>query len=174
MVKAAQALVFTFLVSSPIPAVAQSDYKPPLSDRTLDELKTLYRKLIEAENVHDLPAVKSMLLSAPVSLFISRTEPVANGDWGGYWGTTSIVEHFGALYNGTFRIDPDYAKERVVGLTPDVAETYAPVTITSGYGGQAPVARPFLMVLEWVRTSEGWRVATDIPLPVPPAPQIVH
>jgi hypothetical protein len=104
-----------------------------------------------------------MLFASPVTLFISRTEPVAKGEWGGYWGTPSIVEHFGALYSGTFRIDPDYAEERVVGLTSDVAETYAPVAITSGYGGQAPVARRFLMVLEWVKTNGGWRVATDIP-----------
>jgi hypothetical protein len=95
-----------------------------------------------------------MLFPSPVSLFISRTEPVSKGDWGGYWGTSSIVEHFGALYSGTFRIDPDYAEERVVGLTPDVAETYAPVIITSGYGGQAPIARRFLMVLEWVKTPD--------------------
>jgi hypothetical protein len=174
MVEPAHALAFVILASSSIPAGAQSGYRPPLTNATLDELKVLYRKLIDAENVHDLPAVKSMLFSAPVSLFISRTEPVAKGDWGGYWGTASIVEHFGALYSGTFRIDPDYAQERVVGLTSDVAETYAPVTITSGYGGKAPVARRFLMVLEWVKTSDGWRVATDIPLPIPPAPQIGH
>lgn len=174
MIKITHTLAFAILAASLTLALAQSDYRPPLSEETLGELKVLYRKLIDAENVHNLPLVKSMLFSSPVSLFISRTEPVANGNWGGYWGTASIVEHFGALYSGTFRIDPDYANERVVGLTPDVAETYAPVNITSAYGGQAPVARPFLMVLEWVRTSDGWRVATDIPLPIPPAPQIVH
>jgi hypothetical protein len=175
MTRIVRALALVILASTSITtANAQSDYTPPLSDATFDELKVLYRTLIDAENAHDLPVVKSMLFSAPVSLFISRTEPVARGDWGGYWGTSSIVEHFGALYDGTFRIDPNYAEERVVGLTRDVAETYAPVTITSGYGGQAPVARRFLMVLEWVKTTDGWRVATDIPLPIPLAPQVVH
>ena len=167
-------LLLTAMMAVASVAGAKTVYTPPLSDRTLDDLKVLYRKLIDAENVHGLAAVKSMLLASPVSLFISRTEPVSKGDWGGYWGTDSIVQHFGALYSGTFRIDPDYAEERVVGLTSDVAETYAPVTITSGYGGQAAVARRFLMVLEWVKTPAGWRVATDIPLPIPPAPQIVH
>jgi hypothetical protein len=178
MIRLLRAIKFVLLLTAMIAvasvAGAKTVYTPPLSDRTLDDLKVLYRKLIDAENVHDLVAVKSMLLASPVSLFISRTEPVSKGDWGGYWGTDSIVQHFGALYSGTFRIDPDYAEERVVGLTSDVAETYAPVTITSGYGGQAAVARRFLMVLEWVKTPAGWRVATDIPLPIPPAPQIVH
>jgi hypothetical protein len=178
MIRFLRAIKFVLLLTAMIAvasvAGAKTVYTPPLSDRTLDDLKVLYRKLIDAENVHGLAAVKSMLLASPVSLFISRTEPVSKGDWGGYWGTDSIVQHFGALYSGTFRIDPDYAEERVVGLTSDVAETYAPVTITSGYGGQAAVARRFLMVLEWVKTPAGWRVATDIPLPIPPAPQIVH
>jgi hypothetical protein len=158
--------------SMALPAAGEQTYKPPLNEATLSELRDLYKKLIEAENLHDLVTVKAMLLASPDSLFISRVEPVEKGDWGSYWGTTSIMSHFAALYDGTFRIDPNYAEQKVVGLSPDVAETYVPVIITSGYGGQAPVGRRFLMVLEWVRTSDGWRVATDIPMPIPPPPPI--
>jgi hypothetical protein len=155
-----------------LPASGEQAYRAPLNEATLSELRDLYKKLIEAENLHDLATVKAMLLASPDSLFISRVEPVEKGDWGGYWGTASIMSHFAALYDGTFRIDPNYAEQKVVGLSPDVAETYVPVTITSGYGGQAPVGRRFLMVLDWVRTSEGWRVATDIPMPIPPPPSV--
>jgi len=35
------------------------------------------------------------------------------------------------------------------------------------YAGQAPVPRPFLMILEWVRMAQGWKMATDIALPIP-------
>ena len=155
-----------------LPAIGEETYRRPLNDVTLGELRDLYTKLIDAENLHDLATVRAMLLASPDSLFISRIEPVEKGDWGGYWGTASIMSHFAALYDGTFRIDPNYAEERVVGLSPDVAETYVPVVITSGYGGQAPVGRRFLMVLDWVRTSNGWRVATDIPMPIPPPPPV--
>jgi hypothetical protein len=176
MIKLASIAVFiaaAITTSSPaLPASGEQAYKPPLNETTLSELRDLYKKLIDAENLHDLGSVKSMLLASPDSLFISRIEPVENGEWGGYWGTTSIMSHFAALYNGTFRIDPNYAEQKVVGLSPDVAETYVPVIITSGYGGQAPVGRRFLMILDWVRTPDGWRVATDIPMPVPPPPQI--
>jgi hypothetical protein len=30
------------------------------------------------------------------------------------------------------------------------------------------------MILNWVRTPEGWRMATDIALPIPPAPTADH
>jgi hypothetical protein len=70
---------------------------------------------------------------------------------------------------GPFTIDPDYTREKVVGLNRDVAETYAPVKITVAYAGQVPVPKPFLMIIDWVRTPEGWRMATDIALPIPPA-----
>jgi len=83
-----------------------------------------------------------------------------------------VKHHFAELNNaGPFRIDPDYDRERVVGLTHDVAQAYVPVKITVAYAGQTPVPKPFLMILEWVRTPDGWRLATDIALPIPPAPQ---
>jgi hypothetical protein len=72
--------------------------------------------------------------------------------------------------SGSFHIDPDYSKEKVVGLTRDVAETYVPVKITVAYAGQTPVPKPFLMILTWIRPPEGWRMETNIALPVPAAP----
>jgi hypothetical protein len=32
------------------------------------------------------------------------------------------------------------------------------------------VPKPFLMIVTWVRTSAGWKMATDVALPIPPAP----
>ena len=84
-------------------------------------------------------------------------------------GTDIVLQHLDDLYKaGPFQIDPDYDKEKVVALSRDVAETYAPVKITVAYAGQVPVPKPFLMILEWVRTPDGWRMATDIALPIPP------
>ena len=50
-------------------------------------------------------------------------------------------------------------------------ELYAPVKIAVAYAGQNPVPKPFLMILVWIMTPNGWKRATDIALPVPPAPQ---
>jgi hypothetical protein len=146
-------------------------YVEPLDAATLREISGLYRKLIEAENRHDLGEVRTMVWDSPSALFVAKTATPVEGNWAGFWGTEVVVAHLGDLYKaGPFRIDPDYGKERVAGLSRDVAETYAPVMITVAYAGQTPVPKPFLMILDWVRTPAGWRMATDIALPIPPAP----
>jgi hypothetical protein len=64
---------------------------------------------------------------------------------------------------------PDYAQVKTVKITPDVAETYAPLTIAVSYGGQTGLPKPFLMIVTWVRSSDGWKMATDVALPIPDA-----
>ena len=101
---------------------------------------------------------------------VAKTATAKEGNWAGFWGADVVLQHLDDLYKaGPFRIDPDYDKEKVVALSRDVAETYVPVDITVAYAGQVPVPKPFLMILEWVRTRDGWRMATDIALPIPPA-----
>jgi hypothetical protein len=152
------------------PTAAPPAKGEPLDGATLAELKALYKQLIDAENRHDLAAVRPLVWTSSSALFVAKTATPEEGNWAGFWGTELVLEHLGDLYEaGPFRIDPDYAKEKVVGLTADVAETYVPVQITVAYAGQTPVPKPFLMILEWVSTSEGWRMATDIALPIPPA-----
>jgi len=146
-------------------------YVEPLDAVTLKEIQALYRKLIEAENRHDLTEVRTMVWNSPSALFVAKTATPAEGNWAGFWGSDIVAEHIGDLFKaGPFTIDPDYDKEKVAGLSRDVAETYAPVKITVAYAGQTPVPKPFLMIIDWVRTPEGWRMATDIALPIPPAP----
>src|SRR5215813_4990490 len=132
------------------------------------ELRALYRRLIEAENRHDIAAVRSFVWNSPDALFVAKTATAAEGNWAGFWGTEVELKHLDDLYKaGPFHIEPDYNKEKVVALSRDVAETYVPVSITVAYAGQNPVPAPFLMILEWVRTPQGWRMATDIALPIP-------
>ncbi len=44
------------------------------------------------------------------------------------------------------------------------------MNITVSYAGQDGTARLFLMIINWLRVGEGWKVASEIILPVPPAP----
>jgi len=143
----------------------------PLSSNTLDDLRMLYRQLILAENRHDTAFIRALVWKNPSALLVAKTATLAEGNWAGFWGPDIVVSHIGSLFKaGSFRIDPDFAKERVVGLTADVAQTYVPVMITVAFAGQTPVPKPFLMILEWIRTPQGWRMATDIALPIPPSP----
>jgi hypothetical protein len=143
-----------------------------LDTASLNELSALYRTLIEAENRHDIAAVRKIIWESPSTLFVAKTATPAEGNWAGFWGSDTVLQHLAEIYEaGSFRIDPDYGKEKIVFLTRDVAETYVPVNITVAYAGQTPVPRPFLMIIDWIRTPAGWRMATDIALPIPPAPR---
>jgi hypothetical protein len=126
-------------------------------------LRAAYKDLIDAENRHDLSVVEKLVWNSPSTLFVAKA-PVG---WKGYWGKDDVMQHFHDLYETHFRIDPDYTNEKIVHLTPDVAETYVPVNITAVYGGY-PKPTPFIMVLLWVNLDDAWKMATDLPIPVPP------
>jgi hypothetical protein len=150
---------------------------PPLANAelldadALGEIKRLYRVLIDAENRHEVEALKPLVWVSPNALFVAKTATPAEGNWAAFWGTEVVLRHLEELYEaGPFRIDPDYEKEKIVALSRDVVQTYVPVSITVAYARQTPVPKPFLMILEWVRTPQGWRMTTDIALPIPPVP----
>jgi hypothetical protein len=129
-------------------------------------LKHIYQQLIDAENKHDLTAVRAFVWNSPSTLFVAK----ALVGWHGYWGVDDVMQHLHDMYQRPFRIDPIYEEEKVVFITPDIAETFAPARITVGYGGQNPVPNPFVMVLLWIKTPQGWKMTTDIPIPLPPDP----
>jgi hypothetical protein len=142
----------------------------PLDGPTLTKIGELYRTLIDAENRHDLTAVRKMVWQSPDTLFVAKTATAAEGNWAGFWGSEVVMRHLADLYAGTFVMSPHYDRVKTVGLTADAAETYAPLDITVSYAGQTPAPKPFLMIVTWVRTSDGWMMATDVALPIPPAP----
>jgi hypothetical protein len=125
-------------------------------------LRANFSQLIDAENRHDLPAVAALLLDSSSTLFVAKSPD----GWKGYWGKLGVTKHFGELYNKPFRMYPEYATEKIVFLTPDVAETYVNVKIQAEYGGFVGPS-PFVVVLVWVKSSGIWKMATDIPIPVP-------
>jgi hypothetical protein len=139
---------------------------------TPSQIRDLYRALIEAENSHDIEKVRAMVWNSPEALFVAKTKTAAEGNWAGFWGKDLVVDHIQDLLAGTFRIDPDYSKEKIAFLAPRVAETYVPVNISVAYAGHPGTPKPFLMIIEWVRLPSGaWKMATDIALPIPPPPK---
>jgi hypothetical protein len=59
------------------------------------------------------------------------------------------------------------AKLKIVGLTPDVAESYVPLNITVSYAGQDGTPRPFLLIINRLKVEGDWKIASEIILPVP-------
>ena len=142
----------------------------PLSPASLKEITDLYQRLVNAENRHDLAAVRQMVWQSPDTLFVAKTATPGEGNWAGFWGVDVVMQHFAELYAGTFVMAPHYDRVKTAGLTADVAETYAPLDISVSYAGQTATPKPFLMIVTWVRTTDGWKMATDVALPIPPAP----
>ena len=152
------------------PGEAEPPVAQPVDARTLDNIKEMFRQLIDAENRHDLVAVRPFVWESPSTLFVAKTATPAEGNWAGFWGADVVMSHFHDLYQGAFRMEPDYSREKLVGLTSDVVELYVPLSISVSYAGQTGIAKPFLIVMDWIRTKQGWKTATDIAIPVPAAP----
>src|SRR5271155_2514267 len=62
------------------------------------EIKRAYKNLIDAENRHDLDAVKGMVWDSPSALFVAKA-PVG---WHGYWGIDDVYSIFTICINSRF------------------------------------------------------------------------
>src|SRR5262249_43554076 len=131
------AVIATSLSGLPMAHGGDPTSSVSLNKATMTELHKLYKQLIDAENRHDIAAVRSLVWVSRNTLFVAKTATAGEGNWGGFWGTDVVLQHLDDLYKaGPFKIDPDYDKEKVVALSRDVAETYVPVNITVAYAGQ--------------------------------------
>lgn len=149
------------------PAVAAE----PLDAETLNTIKSQFGRLMELANKHDFEALHGMFWQSPSTLLVAKSAIPSEGNWAGFWGNEAIDQKLHDIgTSGPVVLEPDYSKLKVVGLTRDVAESYVPMNITVSYAGQDGTARPFLMIINWLRVGNDWKVASEIILPVPPAP----
>src|SRR5690349_19804977 len=154
-------------------AVASSPiaWKEPLDAATLGTIKSKFGRLMEFANNHDFKALHGMFWQSPSTLLVAKSAIPSERNWAGFWGNDAIDQKLHDIgSSGPVVIDPDYSKLKVVGLTRDVAESYVPMNITVSYAGQDGTARPFLMITNWLRAGKDWKIASEIILPVPPAP----
>jgi hypothetical protein len=173
------ALVHTtlFVVAIALPlfagsvAAAPAAYEEPLDAHTLNTIKAEFGKLMELANRHDFKALHGMFWQSPSSLLVAKSAVPSEGNWAGFWGNEAIDQKLRDIgTSGPVVLEPDYSKLKVVGLTQDVAQSYAPMNITVSYAGQDGTPKPFLMIMNWIKVGNDWKVASEIILPVPPAP----
>ena len=126
---------------------------------------------MELANRHDLKALHEMFWQSPSVLIVAKSAIPAEGNWAGFWGNDAVDQKLHDIAAaGPAILQPDFSKLKVVGLTHDVAESYAPVTITVSYAGQSGTPKPFLVIINWLKVGDAWKVASEILLPVPPPP----
>jgi hypothetical protein len=156
--KLLMAIVFASALSAATPAVAASN----IDANDLQEIRALFLRQAAGATAHDLGAIDSILVHAapgqpdPVS-FIARAYQ--------FWGRAAVLEHFRTTFKGTWVFEPQQDAIRITPLGPDTAQIYAPTRITLGAAGQPPKTATFLMHEIAIRTNEGWRIATMVPVP---------
>lgn len=125
-----------------------------------EAVRTTFDRFVRAQNDHDLKAVEALLADTPDFLWITRGTPV--------WGRAEALSRFEALYKGTWHLDPEEKAFRVVLVRGDVAQVFVPITFAIGAPGQPAQTTRFLMNQTLVKTESGWKVASILPIPVPP------
>ena len=147
--------------------------KDPLSAAVVDTVRLRFGTLIDLANRHDLGALHEMFWQSPSVLLVAKSTVPSEGNWAGFWGNAAVDQKLHDIAaSGPVILKPDFVKLKVVGLTADVAESYAPMDITVSYAGQDGTAKPFLMIINWIKIKDDWKVASEIILPVPPSPTV--
>jgi hypothetical protein len=166
------ALALTILSAAPAVATPVGPQEP-LDARTLGTIKAQFGRVMDLGNKHDLKALHDMFWQSPSALLVAKSAIPSEGNWAGFWGNDAIDQKLHDIAgSGPVVLAPDFAKLRVVGLTRDMAESYAPMTITVSYAGQDGTPKPFLMIIDWIKVGRDWKIASEIILPVPPAPAV--
>jgi ketosteroid isomerase-like protein len=125
-----------------------------------EEVRATFDRFVAAQNAHDIKAVESLLLGSPNFLWITRGTPI--------WGQDAALKRFTALYDGTWRLDPEPSGLKITMIGDGIAQIYIPIIFTIGAAGQPPQQTRFLMNQVLVKTPDGWRVSSILPIPAPP------
>ena len=159
------------VLSAGASVAAPAAYKDPLDDQTLSAIKARFSEVVRLANQHDLQALHGMFWQSPSTLLVAKSAVPSEGNWAGYWGNAAVDRKLHDIAtSGPVVLTPDLSRLKVVGLTRDVAESYAPLSITVSYAGQDGTPKPFLLIIDWKRVAKVWKIASEIILPVPPAP----
>ena len=132
MVALACASLLAVVTTSPASVAASGAVvQQPLSARTLETIGSRFRRLMDLANRHDIDAIDAMFWQSPSALLVAKSANPSEGNWAGFWGNKAIDQKLHDIAaSGPVVLEPDLSKLKVVGLTPDVAESYAPMNIT--------------------------------------------
>jgi len=124
-----------------------------------DDVRATFDQFVNAQNAHDVVAVRELLLDSPNFLWVTRGTPI--------WGREAALKRFEALYQGTWKLSPDASNLRVVLVNDMTAQVYVPITFNIGPAGQTAPDALFLMNQTLIKTAAGWRIANILPIPLP-------
>lgn len=124
-----------------------------------DDVRAAFDRFVNAQNAHDVAAVGELLLDSPNFLWVTRGAPI--------WGRDAALKRFETLYQGTWKLSPEFQNLKVVLVSEATAQVYVPITFNIGPPGQPAPDAAFLMNQTLVKTPAGWRIANILPIPLP-------
>ena len=124
-----------------------------------DEVRAAFERFVQVQNAHDAKALEGLLSDSPRFLWITRATVI--------WGREAALQRFSKLYEGTWRLDPEYGSLHVVPVSEDVAELHVPVQFTTGPSGQPPQVTRLFLNQVLVKSGGTWRVMSILPIPAP-------
>lgn len=135
---------------------------PQFDANDMQEIRALFLRQAAGATAHDIAVIDSVLAQAPPGQpdpvsFIARAYQ--------FWGRDAVLDHFRAIFKGTWIFEPQQDAIRILPLGMDAAQIYAPTRITLGAAGQPARQETFLMYETAIRTPQGWRIATMAPVP---------
>lgn len=132
------------------------------TDADSQQVRALFLRQAAGETAHDLAAIDGVLARVEVGRpdpvnFIARAYQ--------FWGRQAVMDHFRTTFTATWKFEPDQDAIKIVPLGTDVAHIYAPTRITVGAAGQPGTQYQFLINEFAIRTADGWRISTIVPVP---------
>ena len=119
------------------------------------EIKATFSKFVAAQNAHNLKAVRELLSDSPNFLWIARGNVVRGRD--------AALKRYAGLFEGTWRLDPDWSTLEIIMLDVSTAEVFVRMVITNSALDQPTPSGPTQMNQILVKTSGGWRVLGVLP-----------
>lgn len=115
-----------------------------------DDILHLYKRFVDAQNAHDLAAVRSLLSDSPDFLWVSDGRPV--------WGADATVSRMSSFQqSAVWRVVPALDRARAIVLSADVGILHLPLVLTIG-STHAPDHLPFLVEMVARRGVNGWKI----------------
>lgn len=122
------------------------------------EVKGVFRKFIAAQNAHDIITVGGILRDSADFLWITVGTPI--------WGREAALLRFEENYRGTWLIEPRFDEVKITRLSFGVVQLFAPAVFTIAPSGQSAQPKNFLITQVYVKTADGWKISSIVPLPV--------
>ena len=125
-----------------------------------DEVRATFESFVAAQNAHDAGKVAELLQDSADFLWITRGIAI--------WGRDASMKRFASLYEGTWKLDPDWASFKVIPLGSNSAQLMVPVTFIIGPAGQPGQPTRMFLSQALVKTNGTWRIASILPVPAAP------